>query len=204
VVRARAAIAAQRGGGVQPARRSLARIGAGGLARAAILILALAGAAAAAIPGSPLRRALEHTFDRVAHFFNGVAPAGHDVAPAAPALVAPAGSRMAVLPADGRVRVILHQPAGQVDVTVRLVDEPLAEVEVVAAADGVRFRTGPGRIEVSGVTGGTVAVAIPRGAVRATIEVDGRVHAYKHGDLLRLSGPAGRERGEQVRFRAGT
>jgi hypothetical protein len=100
--------------------------------------------------------------------------------------------------------VLLHSPAADVDVTVRLVDEPLAQVETATVEEGVRFRTGPGRIEVSGLTRGAVTVDIPRGVQHATVEVDGRIHVYKEGRVLQQSGHAGREQGDQVRFRIGT
>lgn len=207
MLRARAAIAQHRRVERTTARWSLTRIGAGGLAKAAMLLLALAGAGAAAIPGSPVRRALETTIARVSQMFNGATPAEQVAVPTADPetpVAAPVSSRMAVLPADGRVRVLLHSPAGAVDVVVRLVDDRLAEVEASTAEEGVRFRTGAGRIEVSGLTAGTVTVDIPRSAQGATVEVDGLVHVYKQANELQLSGPAGRERGDQVRFRTGT
>ncbi|HSJ25917.1 MAG TPA: zf-HC2 domain-containing protein [Longimicrobiales bacterium] len=186
-------------------RWSLTRLGASGLAKAAMLLLALAGAGAAAIPGSPVRRALETTFARVAQLFNG-APAEQVVVPESPVAppVEPVPSRMAVLPAEGRVRIVIERPAAEVDVVVRIVDEPLAQVDAATADDGVRFRTGPGRIEVSGLSAGVITVDVPRTVRTATVEVDGTVLVEKQADMLQLSGPAGRERGDQVRFRIGT
>jgi hypothetical protein len=205
VLRARAALATRRA--ATQRRWSLARLGTGGLAKAAMLLLALAGAGAAAIPGSPVRRALENTFARVAQLFNG-APLEQEM-PGVPVVTqTPDGppvttSRMGVLPSDGRVRVLLNVPAAPVEVQVRLVDDRMAHVEA-ATDDAVRFRTGAGRIEVAGLNAGRIMVEIPRSAQGATIEVDGLVYVYKQGDTLRLSGPAGRDRGDQVRFRIGT
>jgi hypothetical protein len=214
LLRARAALAAARRDGVAVQRvrrpaaswRGVTRLGAGSFARAAMLLLALAGAGAAAIPGSPVRRALESTFAR----FFGAAPVEPAMEPAADAPAAATGtpgvvaSRMGVLPSDGRVRVLLHPPAGIVDVTVRLVDGPRAQVETAMTGEGVRFRTGPGRIEVAGLAAGGVIVEIPRSAQAATVEVNGVVYVYKHGETLQLSGSAGQAGGEQVRFRTGT
>jgi hypothetical protein len=206
MLRARAAIAAHR----QPDRfRGFARLSASGLAKAAMLLLALAGAGAAAIPGSPVRQALESALARVAQVFNGAAAPAHDPAAAPPVATEPVdapefvSSRMGVLPADGRVRVLLHTPSGNVDVRVLLVDDRMAHVEATTE-EAVRFRTGAGRIEVAGLTAGAVTIEIPRTAHGATIEVDGLVYVYKQGQVLELSGPAGRERGDQVRFRLGT
>jgi anti-sigma factor RsiW len=207
VLQARAALARHRQ--VQPSTRrwSLSRLGTGSMAKAAMLLLALAGAGAAAIPGSPVRRALENTFALVSQFFNGATPGEAVVTPAGDPAAEPVEvvhSRIGVPPADGRIRVLLHHPAGPVDVTVRLVEGRIAEVEAATLAEGVRFRTGAGRIEVAGLTEGSVTVDIPKGTERATIEVDGLVYVYKQGGALQLSGPAGRNRGDQVRFRMGT
>lgn len=215
LLRAQAALAAARRQDVAVVRsdepvthwRAVSRLGAGSFAKAAMLLLALAGAGAAAIPGSPVRRALETTFARVAQFFAPAVPVALDPALDAPVVDAGTvvtGSRMGVLPAAGQVRVVLEAPAvGALDITVRLVDEPLAHV-ATAPGDGVRFRTGPGRIEATELPAGAVLVEIPRAAVAAEVEVGGVVYAVKRGSELQLSGPAGTGRGEQVRFRIGT
>lgn len=204
VLRARAAIAAER----RIERSGLARVrrmGARGFAKAAMLLLALAGAGAAAIPGSPVRRALESTIARVAELFRDepqVAEVPAVPAPEAPPALVTNGA--GVLPSNGRVRVMLHAPSQETEVVVRLVETPRAHVEAATAEGGVRFRTGAGRIEVANLTPGTITIDIPRGVQNATVEIDGRVYAYKQGNMLQLSGPAGDERGEQVRFRPGT
>jgi hypothetical protein len=215
VLRARAALAAAGRPEAAVARaeepasrwRAVSRLGAGSFAKAAMLLLALAGAGAAAIPGSPVRRALETTFARVAQFFAPAVPVAVDPAvhaPAADGETVVTGSRMGVLPSAGQVRVVLETPsAGALDVTVRLVDEPLAHV-ATAPGDGVRFRTGPGRIEATDLPAGAVTIEIPRAAVEAEVEVGGVVYAVKRGSELQLTGPAGAGRGEQVRFRIGT
>src|SRR5690606_23319750 len=100
---------------------SMIRIGAGSLAKAAMLLLVLAGAGAAAIPD--FRRALETTFARVVELLGGPArTAVESVEPVAepPVTVEPAAepSMTFVAPADGRVRVLLHAPSGPVQVMV--------------------------------------------------------------------------------------
>jgi anti-sigma factor RsiW len=206
MLRARAAIAARRRQPAPAPRWSLRRLGASGLAKAAMLLLALAGAGAAAIPGSPVRRALEGTFARVAQLFNGAAPAEQAAQPGVVDPVVEPGysSAAGVLPAEGRVRVLLYAPSGAVSVTVRTVDAPRAQVQTEMRTEGVRFRSGAGRLEVLGLGEGEVTILIPRTAQGATIEVDGRVYVYKQGDVLHLSGPGGRGQGDQVRFQLGT
>jgi hypothetical protein len=201
VLRAQASLAAARRADARGARSPL-RLGASGLAKAAMLLLALAGAAAAAIPGSPVRRALETTFERVAQFFNG-SPAVEPVVTTEVDPGVPLTETMsaAIMPADGRVRVMLHPATGPVDVEVRLVDAPRARVQTETAAPAVRLRSASGRIEVIGLTTGRVRIDIPRQIRSATVEVGGRVYVYKTGEQLQLTGPAGDEQGTVVGFR---
>jgi hypothetical protein len=212
LLRARAAVGAERpqhsrseAPRTAAAGRSLTRLGGRGLARAAMLLLALAGAAAAAVPGSPVRRALETTIARVTQLFNG-----ESVAPVAPAVVPvaePAApvyterSSMAILPAAGRVRIVLHAPSGPLEVTVRLVPAPRAVVETASDDAAVRMRSAAGRIEVMGLGAGEVRIDVPASVPNATVEIGGMVYVYKTGDVLQLSGPAGTERAGEVRFR---
>jgi hypothetical protein len=107
----------------------------------------------------------------------------------------------AIMPADGRVRVMLHPATGAVDVEVRLVDAPRARVQTETAAPAVRLRSASGRIEVIGLTTGRVRIDIPRQVPSATVEVGGRVYVYKAGERLQLTGPAGDEQGTVVGFR---
>jgi anti-sigma factor RsiW len=206
MVRAQASISAARSGRTveRPARH--AGTGRRSFAKAAMLLLALAGAGAAAIPESPVRRALETTLARVAQLFGTAeAPATDVPATVAPAADAPLAGGMGVLPADGRIRVVLQAPAGEVNVHVQLVNTPRAHIATATEGDeGVRFRTAPGRLEVTGLTTGNVVIRIPRSAQHATVEVGGQVYVYKQGGALHLSGPAGTDRGEQVDFRIGT
>lgn len=205
-LRARAALAAAR-----PARRTqprLAWLGAGGFAKAAMLLLALAGVGAAAIPDSPVRRALEATFERVSQLFAGTdAPQQADapaVAPTAPAAdEAPMGI-VSAMPANGRVRIVLHAPTGALAVTVRFGDENRARVLYRVEQGPERTVSGTGRLELVGLGGGEVVIEIPRHVPNATLQVDGEVYVYKEGERLQASGPAGTTQGSEVRFRIGT
>lgn len=196
MVRAQAAIAQERRGG----GRRIARIGAWGIAKAAMLLLVLAGAGAAAIPD--VRRAIETTFSRVAAMFSGAqeptatAPAELETGePAAPALVPGESS---VAPANGRVRILLESPAtGSLDVVVRLTDEEQARVVTATTAAASR-RSAAGELELRNLGAGTVTIEIPRGVADATVSVDGRVRVYKEDGLLRGSDAAAR--GSEVRF----
>ena len=160
--------------------------------RAAVLVLALAGVAAAAVPGSPVREWLE----------DAVLPAKKETlapsvgrAPAPPPRQAPAPGAptgVSIRPDAGAVRVVLSGASPRLQVTARLVDGDRAEVLARGrAVPGARFRTGPGRIEVVGAGPGEIEVAIPRAARAASVEVNGRVLVAKDGDSLRVLVPAG-------------
>ena len=194
ILQARAAVARERRG------RGMARLGAWSLAKAAMLLLVLAGAGAAAIPD--MRRALETTFSRVVALFGG-----QERTAAAPAQPEPLGEpdvvpgESFVAPADGRVEIVLQQPAGEVEVIVRLIDGPQAHIET-ATTGTVARRVGTGRLELSGLGAGTVTIGIPRSTRAARVEVDGEVRVYKEGGSLH--GSDGAARGSEVRFIAGS
>ncbi len=160
------------------------------LLRAAVLVLALGGVAAAAVPGWPLREMIERA----------VAPAPPAAAPGlapAPAMAAPVpapapAAGISILPDDGEVRVVLNGAAAGLRVHTRVSGGELVEVSAAGAAAGARFRTGPGRIEVLDAGAGEVRIALPRGARAAVVEVDGRVYVAKEGERLRVMGPAAR------------
>lgn len=198
MMRAQAAIARERRGG-----QRMARIGAWGLAKAAMLLLVLAGAGAAAIPD--VRRALETTFSRVVAMFSGgpertaTVPAELETGEPAPDVV-PGESFVA--PADGRVRIVLETPArGSLEVFVRLTDGEQAHVVTATAAAGSR-RSASGELELRDLGAGTVTIALPRGVREATVAVDGRVRVYKEDGLLRGSDAVAG--GSEVRFIVGS
>jgi predicted anti-sigma-YlaC factor YlaD len=201
VLRAQATLAAARRANARGAG-SRRRLGGTALAKAAMLLLALAGVAAAAIPGSPVRRALETTIARVAQLFDA-APAAEPVVITEVETAVPLTetTSAAIMPADGRVRIVLHPSTGRVDVHVRLVDVSRASVETETTAPEVRLRSAAGRIEVIGLTTGRVRIDIPRQVPSANVEVGGRVYVYKAGERLQLTGPAGDEQGAAVGFR---
>lgn len=145
------------------------------LARAAAVALVLLGAAAMAVPGSPVRGWLDGLFDP-------------DPAPDPPAVTAqdpasgtgggdagPAEIRLA--PASGSVVVELVDAEPGTRVLVVRVDR---ESGGVTAGTGARFRTATGRTVVTGASG-EVRVEIPRGAATARVIANGRVLLRKEG-----------------------
>lgn len=173
------------------------------LPRAAVLVLAVAGAAAAAVvPGSPVREWVARvTVEERAAEPALPAPAP---APAAEETVAAAAPKaVSILPDGGRVRIAVTGSSAELRVRTRLSDEAQAQVTATGAAVSARFRTGPGRIEIVGAGPGEVVVDLPRGADAAFVEVNGRVVAAKEGKTLRSLAPRVAGSSEEPVFRAG-
>lgn len=143
--------------------------------QAAALVLAFAGAAAAAIPGSPVRGWLEHSVDAVAQLFTADAEEADR-----PEATGEALSAVAVKPEKGQIRIQLTQPAPGVVVRVELVE---GERALVRARES-RYRTAPGRIEVVQPRRGEVHVELPSLAREARVEVDGRPAVWLEGGRL--------------------
>jgi Putative zinc-finger len=156
------------------------------LLRAAVLVLGLAGVAAAAVPG-----VREWIGERVAPAREAPAreiPAAevkHAPAPAPPAVPAREPTAVSASPDAGTVRVVLTGIAPGARVHTRLGAGEQAEVRLEGEAADGRFRHAPGRIEVVDAGAGTVRVTLPRGARAAFVEVNGRVHVAKEGARLR-------------------
>lgn len=197
MIAAQAAFARRRrgAGALAEARRALPR--------AAVLVLAVAGAAAAAVvPGSPVREWVQ----RVAVQPRAQEPALPAPAPAPEAVEAPAPAPKAVsiLPEGGRVRVQVTGSSPELRVRARLSADPQAQVTATGAAVSARFRTAPGRIEIMGAGPGELVVDLPAGAEAAFVEVNGRVIAAKEGKGLRSLAPRVAGTADEPVFRAGS
>lgn len=165
-------------------------------ARAAALILGVATAAYAAVPGSPIRAWLEEALGVVRQ------PERVATAPTAPPVALPDEGAMAagvsVLPADGIVRVVLVDAPAGLRIRARISDGERAEVFASGEAATARFQTGVGRIEVLQPGPGEVTIALPLAATEATVTVNGRLYLYKEGDQLRLAAGGGRPERTEV------
>jgi hypothetical protein len=207
MLRARARIAAE--GRRRPAGR-FARVSAAGFAKAAMLLIALAGAVSAAIPNSPVRRALEATYARVVQLMAGADTVAIEEVVEVPAtepaqpVAARVTENISVTPSNGRISIVLHPPAGAVEVTVRMVDGSRAHIQTSMTDEVVRFVRGTGRVEVGGMGSGEVTIELPRGLQAATVVVGNAVAAELLGEQLQLRGPAGAAQGSEVRFRIGS
>ena len=191
--RARALIASRPAARIR-LRRRFAAAGSFGLAKAAMLLIALAGAGAAVIPGSPLRDALQSAFARA---FGPSDTAEPEPVPARPATATRPIQSFGVVPAAGRVRIIVRAPEGAVLIRVRETDDELARIESEQGTP-ISLRTASGRAELRNVANSTVTISIPRGVAQATIEIDDAVYVRKQNGTLQLVQP--REGSSRVRI----
>lgn len=166
------------------------------LPRAAALVLGTAAAAAAAVPGSPVREWLESLLEDEP----GVAMRQAAERPAEPAGGAEPQAGVSVAPEAGVVHVVIDDARPGLVVDASLSDERRAWVYASGAATSARFRTGPGRIEVSGATAGVLRVEIPKGADVATVWVGGSRYVAKEGDVLILAADGAESTGPRVTF----
>lgn len=160
----------------------------GAAVRAAVLVLALAGAASAALPGSPVRTWLgeilstPEAVESPAPTPGAASPSGEsmDVAPEVALLVAPA---------EGTVAIVIEGPDPSLRIRVRSVEAGEVGVRARGEATSARFRSGPGRLTIVEAGAGEITLELPHSTRVVTLEVDGRRYLTKEGGRLRLSTP---------------
>lgn len=142
------------------------------LPRAAVLLLFVAGGAAAAVPGSPLREWLGD--------LGGSRPAAETtaaleapVAASAPAAAERVEAGVSVEAANGGVSVLIHD-AARVRIRAQLVEGTRAGAYALGGAAESRFLTGAGRIEVLAPTDGELRIEIPRGSATVSVKINDR------------------------------
>lgn len=185
-----------------PARRThaalgrQARRGAGSVVKAAGLILALAAAASAAVPGSPVREWIANAVDGAPEEAEVTPPPAQPETPVAVA-APPAPAGVSIVPVSGPAVVALE---GLREVVIRLerTDATAASVAVVGADSDPTFRTGLDRVDVVDGVGGEIRVWLPAGAPGSRLVVDGRVYAEIAGGEIRALVAAESEDGALV------
>lgn len=140
---------------------------------AALVLLFGAAAAAAMVPGSPIRDLL---FGPSAEIV-APAPSPVEVLPAPAAAVD--GASITVRPEDGVLTVRVNRFAPGTRIVVSLVDRHVAVANLPDSARNARFVVASGTLEVigAGELDGVVRVALPRSLQTGVLEVDGRVVA---------------------------
>lgn len=155
----------------------------GSFVKAAGLVLALAAAASAAVPGSPVRAWVAQVLEpsQPTPEATGPRPGSNDGRPLPP----PAPAGVSINPASGPVVVAI---AGLEDAVIRLEGAPGSEasVSVLGGERDPVFRTGAGRLEVRDGAGGEVRVRLPLGIEGARLEVDGELYAETVAGTLEL------------------
>jgi len=183
---------AEPGATVAPLRpaRVLHGFGRSGLLKAAALAALLAGAASAAIPGSPVREWVEAALGLATVDVPVVEPVQTPAQPTPPA-VAPATQEPVpdvlsrVPPERNRVEVKLREVEGLV--VVRYVQEPGAAIRS-ANVDANHFSS-PGVIEAGRLGSGDVYVDIQANVLEARVEVNGELYLLKRGDNTQTFAP---------------
>jgi len=170
--------------------------------RAAAMILAVAGAAAAVVPGSPLRQLLE----RMASSPPESVPIEAPAVDAGPGPGSPGIASVTVSPVDGRVDVLVDRFAHGSTITVRFAANREVRALLLSGEDGARFSVGPGRLYVvanAGEAPAEVLIELPRGLNSATVRVDGARMVVASGDGIRRPGVADGDPREEVVLRVG-
>lgn len=166
---------------------------------AAVVLLVVAVALSAAIPGSPLRRWLE-----------GNTPVRDTTTPDEPAAV-PSGdsvveagvlqTTLIVAAIDGSVSIEIERADPALDLRVRTTDASQTEVRVSGMAATARFRSGPGRLTIAQPGAGAILLLLPRGVERITLRVDGTPYLVKDGERLRVLAPLADTAGSEIILR---
>lgn len=156
------------------------------LPRAASFAVLLTAGAAAALPGSPLRRWAAQGWESIS---------GSSAAPALPAEGDPSpsiegsgsqGVVGATLPVSGQeIEIRVEMPGGEGALWVILVEGTRAGI---FAGEGTRFRTEEALLEARGARG-EVRLEVPLGVSRVVVTVNGEVYLRKTGEELEILGP---------------
>lgn len=165
--------------------------GGGSLMRAAVLVLMVAAAASASVPGSPVREWIVQAV-RPADGADGPVIPESPVAAESPVAEVPAAPAGLAIPGARNVDVVVTGLSGA---SIRLIRTDGTGVAVSArggSADPV-FRMASGRIEVIGGTGGELVVEVPRTGASMRLVVDGRRYAEAVGSDLRVIEPGDRD-----------
>jgi hypothetical protein len=156
-----------------------------------VLVLAVAGVASATVV--PLRHWIaalageRHPASAAPRGGRGRA-ATPQAPPSAPA--APVSAGIGALPSDGAVRIEVVGSEPALRIRVRLADAERATVRGWGEAAAAGFRSGHGRITVTGASAGELEILLPRGVEHASVTVGGRRFLTKEGAQLRVLVPA--------------
>lgn len=173
---------------------------AGGLAKAAAITLLAAGAAAAAIPGSPVRQWVSDVVARLTGEREGGSVPTRAPVPVEAMAQEPRGPAVTV-PTGGTVRVSVHSLPASAPLTIRVTDREGVFLRAIGANDPVRFAPrADATVDVFDVRTGLV-IELPRNLTSASIDVDGRPYYVKDASGERFIGPGATPTTDGVTFR---
>jgi hypothetical protein len=185
-------------------KRRFSRLLPASLARAAALVLLVAGAASAAIPGSPVRRFASDLVERASRILaaNETPEAVQVEEPSTvPVEIArDTTGGQAVSLADGAVRIEVYSATPGASIRVRLVNDREAWVKTFGTP--ARYRSGNGWMNVYDLDEEGAVVDLPRGARVASVAVNGNLfYVYENG-VGRVIGQAAETFTDGALFRA--
>lgn len=164
-------------------------------ARAAVLLLLLAGAVSAMVPGSPLRDWLTAVLDEGPQPKATVERASAESAPATASFVLPTHG--------GVLRVVFHRPDPALVLRVRTGDAGELTVQATGPAAGARFARAPSRIDISDPGSGEILLVLPRADGEVRIELEGRPVLWQEAGRLIVPAPISDSAGSELVIRVG-
>ncbi|MCL7965622.1 MAG: zf-HC2 domain-containing protein [marine benthic group bacterium] len=189
-------------GSLRPRIGWIRRRGTRSALRAAVLLLAVAGAASAVVPGSPLRALIERLVSGEVASVPIEAPTPEAVPESAP----PGITSVTVSPVGGRVNIVVRQFAPGTTLRVRYATGNDVRARLVSGQDGVRFSVGEGSLFVVGSESAQpseILFELPRGLEFATLEVDGKRELVASPEGFRRPGDSGELSQDDVVLRVG-
>jgi len=173
------------------------------LPRAAGIVLLLAGTAAAAVPGSPLREWIVSAWESarapdeaaVGEEGTEVSGGGEEESTVEPE---PLETSVTLPPEEGAVELTVHEAVPGIEVTVAWVDGQQAGI---IAGEGTGFRTEVGRLDAFAPPG-PVRVQLPRALSRAVVVVNGVLLYRQEGEAREILGEVVRQGENEIVFRA--
>lgn len=145
--------------------------------KAAAVLLGVATAAAAVVPGSPLRRWVVRSVEPLVSGPEAPAPAATSVLP---------DPETVSVPVERRAEVRVRGAGPELVIWLRMTDAPRLSVTGRAA----RYEIGASAVEVLEPTGPELVVELPRTVTTARVSADGRVLFEKIDGRVRIPGPA--------------
>lgn len=159
-----------------------------------VILVSTIAAAAAALPGSPLRQLFTRRAEPKSNVAPVVKPSTLDTS--APITSPPIAG--VAIPVANELLVEIDSASDSLQIRARVVDTPELEVRGIGLAASAVFRPRSGSVGVSEARGGEVQIDVPRAAKHFTLRVNGVVRVVKAGDRLRLLAPEGETSSSEI------